>query len=34
MSFVKQDIFSYFVNINWDPNNVRSALMTRFNKKT
>jgi len=33
MRFVRQDISSYFVNIDWDPNNARSVLMTWFNKK-
>jgi len=33
MRIVRQDIISYFVNINWDPNKVRSVLMTWFNKK-
>jgi len=28
---VKFYLFILFVNVNWDPNNVRSVLMTWFN---
>jgi len=31
MSYVRQDIISYFVNFNGDPNNARSVLLTWFN---
>ena len=33
MRFIRQDVISHFVKINWISNNLRSVLMTWFNKK-